>query len=140
MDISSIEFCAYSCITFRDIPLNDDSPVAERFCAQNWKKEGAGFDSRSRLSTQPFGVFRGFLRNSRKCGLGSLIKTPTEGIPSIVPDLTSEQFDLNIQPINQPTLSMKKRKKWYHSPFDVHKPKLAQFSVLRYTFITLNFL
>ena len=28
--------------------------------AQNWKTRGAGFKPRSRLSTQPFGVFRGF--------------------------------------------------------------------------------
>ena len=28
------------------------------------------------LSTLPFGIFRGFLRNSRKYGLGSIRKTP----------------------------------------------------------------
>ena len=47
--------------------------------AQNWKMGGDRFKPRSHLSTQPFGVFRGFLRNSRKHGLGSLRKTPHGG-------------------------------------------------------------
>ena len=51
--------------------------------AQNWKTGGARFKPRSSLSTQPFGVFRGFLRNSRKYGIGSLRKTPAEGTPPI---------------------------------------------------------
>ena len=58
-------------------------PVAEWVCVQSWKTGSARFYPRSRLSTQPFGVFRGFLRNSRKYGLGSFRKTPTEGIPPI---------------------------------------------------------
>ena len=36
----------------------------------NWKTGGARFKPRSRLSTKLFGVFGGFLRNSRKYGLG----------------------------------------------------------------------
>ena len=56
-------------------------PVAERFCPRNWKTRGDGFNSRSRLSTKPFGVFRGFLQNLHKYGLGSLRKTPMEGTP-----------------------------------------------------------
>ena len=51
---------------------------------QNWKTGGARFKPWSRLSTKPFGVFRGFLRNSRKYGLGSLRKISTEGIQLIV--------------------------------------------------------
>ena len=51
--------------------------------AQNWKTGGARFKPRSPLSTEPFGDFRGFLRNSCKYGLGSLRKTPMEGTPSI---------------------------------------------------------
>ena len=51
--------------------------------AQNRKTGGARFKPLSRLSTYPFGVFRGFLQKSRKYGLGSLRKTPTEGIPPI---------------------------------------------------------
>ena len=54
-------------------------PVAEQFCAENWQSGSARFILRSRLSTQPFGVFRGFLRNTRKYGLGFIRKTPTEG-------------------------------------------------------------
>ena len=53
--------------------------MAEQFYAQNREAKGAGFDSQSRLSTYPFGVFRGFLRNSRKYGLGFLRKTPHGG-------------------------------------------------------------
>ena len=37
---------------------------------------GARFNPRSRMWTKPFGVFRGFLRNTRKHGLGFLKKTP----------------------------------------------------------------
>ena len=48
-----------------------------------------------------FGVFRGFLRNSLKYGLGSHRKTPTEGIPHIGPGPTSEQ--LALKPTSQPT-------------------------------------
>ena len=47
--------------------------------AQNWKTGGARFKPRSRLSTWPFGVFRRFLRNPPKYGLGSLRKTPHGG-------------------------------------------------------------
>ena len=54
------------------------SPVAERFCPQNWQTGGARFYSWTRLSTQPFGVFRGFLRNLRKLWLGSFRKTPLQ--------------------------------------------------------------
>ena len=37
------------------------------------------FNTRSRLSAYPFGVFCGFLRNSSKCGIGSLRKTSHGG-------------------------------------------------------------
>ena len=70
--------------------------------AQNWKTGGARFKPRSRLSTQPFGVSRGFLRNSHKYGLGSLRKTPTEGNPPIVPGPTSGQLDLYLHPSIHP--------------------------------------
>ena len=52
--------------------------------AQNWKIEGAMFKSRSSLLTKPFGVFRSFLRNSHKYGLGFLRKTSTECAPPIL--------------------------------------------------------
>ena len=55
-------------------------PVAELLCAQSWKMGGGKLNPRSCLSTEPFRVFRGFLRNSLKYGLGSLKKTPTEVI------------------------------------------------------------
>ena len=58
-------------------------------------------------------MFRGFLRNSRKYGLGSLRKIPSEGIPPIIPDPTSGQLDLSLQ---QQQLSIhhfeEKPKKW----------------------------
>ena len=50
---------------------------------KNWQMGGARFTPRSRLSTQPFEVFRNFLRISRKYGLGSLRKTSTKGTPPI---------------------------------------------------------
>ena len=78
-------------------------PVAKRVCAQSRQTRGARFNPWSRLSMQPFGVFRGFLRNSRKYGLGSLRKTPTEGTSPTGPGPTSEQLALNLQPTNQPT-------------------------------------
>ena len=61
--------------------------------AWNWKTRGARFKPRLRLSTQTFRVFCGFLRKSRKYGLGFLGKTPTEGTPP-----TSGSFSLNLQP------------------------------------------
>ena len=77
--------------------------------AQNWKTGGAWFKPRSRLSTQPFGVFRGFLRNSLKYGLGSHRKTSTEGTPptGLGP---SEKISLktNNQPTNQSKLALRK--------------------------------
>ena len=51
-------------------------PLAEQFCFQSWQTGSAGFYFWSRLSTQPFKVFRGFLPNSSKSGFGSLRKTP----------------------------------------------------------------
>ena len=48
-----------------------------------------------------FGVFRGFLRNSRKYRLGFLRKTPTEGTPPIGPGSTSGQLALHLRPTNQ---------------------------------------
>ena len=50
--------------------------------AYEWSALRVGFSKGSQpvfTRAQPFGVFRGFLRNSRKYGLGSLRKTPTEG-------------------------------------------------------------
>ena len=73
--------------------------------ARNWKTGDARFKSRSRLSTQPFGVFRGFLRNSRKSGLGSFRKTPTDCTPRIGPGLTNRQLAFNLQSTNQPLVS-----------------------------------
>ena len=57
--------------------------------AQNQKTEGPKFKPRSRLSTQPFGAFCGFLRNQHKYRLESHRKTHTEGAPPIVPGPTS---------------------------------------------------
>ena len=45
---------------------------------KNWLTGGSKFISRSPFSTQPFGFFSGFLRNSRKYELGSFRKTLTE--------------------------------------------------------------
>ena len=70
-------------------------PVAKRFCSNNWLTGGAEFNSR--LSTQPFGVFRSFLQNSRKYGLGFLKKTTTEGIPPTGPGSTCWQLALPLQ-------------------------------------------
>ena len=64
--------------------------------AQSWKTGGTRFKPQSRLSTQPFGVFRGFLQNLRKCGLGSFRKIPMEGISPIVPGPTNGQLDSNL--------------------------------------------
>ena len=50
---------------------------------KNWQMGSARFNPRSRLLTQPFGVFRDFPQNSGKYGLGSLRKTPKDGIQSI---------------------------------------------------------
>ena len=61
---------------------------------RNWKTRGARFKPPSRLSTKPFGVFRGFLRNSRKQELGSLRKTPTEGTSPVGPGSRSGQLAL----------------------------------------------
>ena len=52
--------------------------------AQNWKTGGARFKPRPRLSTYPFGVFRGFLRNLCKYGQGSLRNT-LHGYPHTPP-------------------------------------------------------
>ena len=66
-------------------------PVVERF----WQMGGAFLNSRSRLSTQPFGVLRGFLRNLRKYGLRSLRKTPSEAIPPRTSMSHKRRIDLN---------------------------------------------
>ena len=82
--------------------------------ARNWKTGGARFKPRSRLSTKLFEVFPGFLRLTRKYGLGSLKKTSTESIPPIGPGPTSGQLALRLQPANQ--LS-KVTKHWYSKNF-----------------------
>ena len=66
--------------------------------AQNWKSGGTRFKPRLRLSILPFGVFRGFLRNSCEYGVGSFRKTPTEGTPPIGPGPTSGQLALTYNP------------------------------------------
>ena len=76
------------------------SPVTKRFCARNWQTGGSRFNSRSPLSTQPFGVFRSFHRNSRKYGLGYLTKILTESTPTSGPGPTSGQLILILQ-LNQ---------------------------------------
>ena len=88
------------------IPFTAAPPVAERFCAQSWQTECGRFNPRSCLSTYPFGVFGGFLRNSHKYGLGSLRKTPMAGTLPTGPGLTSGQLALTLQPTNQPFYSM----------------------------------
>ena len=67
--------------------------------ARKWKTGGVRFKPLSRLSTQPFGVLRGFLRNSRKYGLGSLRKTPTEGT-SLVPQADNQPSTYNQPSVN----------------------------------------
>ena len=54
----------------------------------------ARFKHQSSLSTQPFGIFRGFPRNSRKYRLVSLRKNLTEGTSPIGPCSTSGQMAL----------------------------------------------
>ena len=54
-----------------------------------------------RSSRSGFSVFF-FFRNSHNYGLGSLKKTPTEGIPPIGPGPTSGQLALHLHPTNQP--------------------------------------
>ena len=66
--------------------------------AQNWKTRGSRFKPRSRLSTQPFGIFCVFLRNSRKYRLGSFRKISTQGIPLLRPSPTCGQLALFLQP------------------------------------------
>ena len=53
------------------------------------------FKPRSRLSTQPFGVFRGFLRNTHKYKLGSLRKTPPRRAFHQQAQVPSETIGLN---------------------------------------------
>ena len=68
---------------------------------KKWQTRGARCILQCCLSTQVFGVFCGFLRNSRKYGLGSLTKTPTEGIP---PQAQVPMWKFGLIPtINQPT-------------------------------------
>ena len=54
--------------------------------------------SPSHFSTYPFGVFHGFLWNSRKYGLGYHRKTLTEGTSPKIPGPTSRQLALILQP------------------------------------------
>ena len=72
--------------------------VAELHCPQNCQMGDAGFNLRSSLSTQSFGVFSRFFRNSRKCGLGFLRKTLVEGTPHVGPGPTCGQLALIPQP------------------------------------------
>ena len=60
------------------------------------------FHPRWRLSTLPFAVFRGFLRNLRKYGLGSLRKTPHGEHPTHRPRSPVRQTALH-PTTNQPT-------------------------------------
>ena len=60
-------------------------PVAEWFCAQNWYTGGAGFNSQSHVSSESFGVFCGFLRNSLNYGLEFLRNIPHGGHPTYSP-------------------------------------------------------
>ena len=64
--------------------------------------DGARFKPRSRLSTQPFGVFRGFLRNSRKYELGPFRQTPQGGHSTYRPRSLVRQLAL-IPITNQPS-------------------------------------
>ena len=53
-------------------------PVAQWFCAQTGRREVPGSILGRTCRPRHFGAFRGFLRNSRTYGLGSLRKTPYE--------------------------------------------------------------
>ena len=70
------------------------------------RREVPDFKPWSCLSTQLFGDFRGFLGNSRKYGLGSLRKAPTEDIPTTGPGPTSGK--LALRPTTTTTRSHKR--------------------------------
>ena len=74
-------------------------PVAERFCTQNRKTGGFRFNPWSRLLTLPFGVFRSFLRNLCKYGLGSLRKTSHGGCSTYSP--RSHKRTIGLKTCNQ---------------------------------------
>ena len=84
---------------FRTIKFYDPKTptVAELFCPLNWHTGDAGFNLRTRLTTQPFGFFRCFRQNSRKSGLGSLRKTLHEGHSPLILESQSNQLDLHLQ-------------------------------------------
>ena len=79
---------------YLNFEINKAPPVAERFSARNWQTGSAMFNPRSRLSTQPFGVFRSYLRNSHKYIIGSLRKTSTEDTPPKGPGPTCGKLAL----------------------------------------------
>ena len=71
--------------------------VTEGFCFQNGNWE-VQVQTPVALVDLAVRSFPGFLRNSRKYGLGCLRKTPTEGILPVSPDLISRQLALMLQP------------------------------------------
>ena len=103
-------FLEYIRIVFKKVhlysigSLTSAPPVAERFYAQNWLTEGASFNPRSRLLTQPFGVFHGFHRNSRKYGLGSFRKIPRGRHCTRRPRSHKRTIGLNLTNLPNPTL------------------------------------
>ena len=67
------------------------------------------------IHKKQFGVYCGFLQNSRKYGLGSLRKTPTEGISPLGPGHTSGQLALNptTKPTNLSHLLQRQEQVWH---------------------------
>ena len=106
MDLEPIPFILTNVIGFFWLPVLDRlcsqicPTIAREVIRSNWQTRSARFNPRSHLSIQLFGIFRGFLRNSCKNGLGSLRKTATQGTPPPGPPI-SEQLAL----IQQPTVS-----------------------------------
>ena len=73
--------------------------ISGRVILESKLTDGAtGFHPRTGLSTSPFGVFRDFLRNLRKYGLGSFRKTRTENTPPTGPNPRCRQLNPTTQP------------------------------------------
>ena len=69
------------------------TPVAVHFCALNWQRGGARFNLRTRLSTQPFGVFIFFSETRVNTGQDPLERPPRRAFHPVLGP-TSGQLDL----------------------------------------------
>ena len=92
--------------TFELLTVDSPHQWLRNSALKTGRQEGPG-SIPSFLTTELLGVFRGFLRNSRKYGLGSLGKTPppthTEGTSPSRLGASCRQQALVLQPINQPS-------------------------------------